>query len=282
MGCDAPDACDAVPDRVGRQPPHAAWRRPMRRAKPGAPWELKISGGTVVLGLRGAGRRQSADPQPHPGEAADRSDGAPHRHRAGRDRQRRIIGVALSGNIDYSSGDPRVAMGVAGTRMSVAAMKSIWPFFGAPKVRAWVEEHVVGGTIERLMIATNAPMSTLKASGPPVPDDGLAVEIVGHGAEIRPVAGPARDPRRRLQRARLRPHRHRQSRPRQRGNLARPQAVDHQRRVRGAGHLPEGAARQGAFPSRRLGAGGGRAAGVWSGCASIPACRSIRRPAAAR
>ena len=151
---------------------------------------------------------------------------------------------------------------VAGTRMSVAAMKSIWPFFGAPKVRAWVEEHVAGGTIERLMIATNAPMSTLKSSGPPIPDDGLAVEIVGHGAEIRPVAGPALDPRCRLQRPRHRPHRDGQCRARQRGDLARPQAVDHQRRVRGAGYFPEGAARQGAFPSRRLGAGGGGAAGA--------------------
>ena len=56
-------------------------------------------------------------------------------------------------------------------------------------MRAWVEEHVAGGTIERLMIATNAPMSTMKSSGPPIPDEGLAVEIVGHGAEIRPVHG---------------------------------------------------------------------------------------------
>ena len=93
------------------------------------------------------------------------------------------------GHVDYASGDPRLVLGVAGTRMSVDAMKRIWPFFGAPKVRDWVEEHIVGGTIERLMIATNAPMSTLKSSGPPVPDDGLAVEIVGHGAEIRPVEG---------------------------------------------------------------------------------------------
>ena len=40
---------DAVPGGVGRQSPHACWRRSTRRAKPGAPWELKISGGTVVL-----------------------------------------------------------------------------------------------------------------------------------------------------------------------------------------------------------------------------------------
>ncbi len=154
----------------------------------GAPWELKISGGTVVLAsaapadasqlvLNRIMLKLRIDPT---ARRIDMEQGE-----IGNDE----IGVALSGHVDYSSGDPQLALGVAGTRMSVAAMKSIWPFFGAPKVRAWVEEHVVGGTIERLMIATNAPMSTLKASGPPVPDDGLAVEIVGHGAEIRPVEG---------------------------------------------------------------------------------------------
>jgi hypothetical protein len=156
--------------------------------EPGAPWKLKISSGTVVLA--------SAEPTDASQLVLSRVllklslDTAARRidleqGEIGNDE----IGIALSGHVDYSNGDPQLALGVAGTRMSVAAMKSIWPFFGAPKVRAWVEEHVVGGTIERLMIATNAPMSTLKASGPPVPDDGLSVEIVGHGAEIRPVEG---------------------------------------------------------------------------------------------
>ncbi len=45
------------------------------------------------------------------------------------------------------------------------------------------------GTVEQLVIATNAPLSTFKASGPPIPDDGLTIEIVGNGAEIRPVDG---------------------------------------------------------------------------------------------
>ena len=152
----------------------------------GAPWELKISSGTVVLAT--AALADGSMPQSHPGKL--RIDPTARRVDI---EQGEIgnadIGVALSGNIDFSGDDPRVAIGVAGTRMSAAALKSIWPFFAAPKVRAWVEEHVGGGTIERLMIATNAPMSTLKASGPPVPDDGLAVEIVGHGADIRPVHG---------------------------------------------------------------------------------------------
>src|SRR5438876_5863417 len=99
------------------------------------------------------------------------------------------LGVALSGSLDFSSEDPRLTLGVASTRMSVAAMKRIWPVTVASKVRAWVLDHVQAGTVERLDISTNAPWSTLKSSGPPVPDDGLLIQIIGHGAEIRPVEG---------------------------------------------------------------------------------------------
>src|SRR3984893_19142920 len=46
-----------------------------------------------------------------------------------------------------------------------------------------------GGVVDRLEVATNAPMSTLKASGPPIPEEGLAIRIVGHGSELKPIAG---------------------------------------------------------------------------------------------
>jgi Protein of unknown function len=105
------------------------------------------------------------------------------------------VGLAISGGLDYASGEPRLAMGIAGTRMSAAAMKRLWPSFISPKVHAWVSEHILSGTIERVVIATNAPMATLKTIGPPIPDDGLAIEVSGNGAEIRPVDGlpPIRD-----------------------------------------------------------------------------------------
>src|SRR5580704_4383631 len=105
------------------------------------------------------------------------------------------VGVAVSGNLDYSTADPRLTLGVAANRMSVAAMKKLWLFSITPKVRNWVDDHVTSGTVERLAIATNAPLSTLRTSGPPIPDDGLSIEIVGIGAEVRPVDGlpPIRD-----------------------------------------------------------------------------------------
>jgi hypothetical protein len=99
------------------------------------------------------------------------------------------VGVAISGNLDYSTPDPRLTLGVAANRMSVAAMKKLWLFSITPKVKSWVEDHVTSGTVERISIATNAPMSTLRSTGPPIPDDGLSIEIAGSGIEVRPVDG---------------------------------------------------------------------------------------------
>src|SRR5262245_58095114 len=41
------------------------------------------------------------------------------------------IGVAVTGSLDYSGAEPHVAFGVAGTRMSVSALKRLWPIFAA-------------------------------------------------------------------------------------------------------------------------------------------------------
>jgi hypothetical protein len=96
-------------------------------------------------------------------------------------------GLAFSGSVDYSGAEPRIAAGLAGTRMTAAALKRIWPSFLQGKVREWVIDHVISGTVEKLVIAANAPLPTLRANGPPVPDDGISIEIVSSGAVVRPI-----------------------------------------------------------------------------------------------
>ncbi len=151
-------------------------------------WGLQVSGGTVVLASAAP-----VDPAPlildrillrlRIDPTKQRVDLEPS------ELGNAQLGLALTGSLDFSSDDPRLALGIASTPMSVAAMKRLWPVVTAPKVRAWVEDHLQAGTIERLDISTNAPWSTLKSSGPPVPDDGLLIQIAGHDAEIRPVEG---------------------------------------------------------------------------------------------
>jgi hypothetical protein len=97
------------------------------------------------------------------------------------------IGVAVTGSLDYSGAEPHAAFGVAGTRMPMSVMKRMWPMFIAAPVRTWVDDHIGGGTVERVVIAGNAPLESFKNGGPPTPDDGFSVNIETSGTTLRPV-----------------------------------------------------------------------------------------------
>jgi hypothetical protein len=105
------------------------------------------------------------------------------------------IGIAVTGSLDYSGTEPHVAFGVAGTRMPMSALKRLWPFFAAAAVRSWVEDHISGGMVERVVVAGNAPLEDFKHDGPPVPEDGLSVDIETSGTTLRPISSlpPIRD-----------------------------------------------------------------------------------------
>lgn len=98
------------------------------------------------------------------------------------------LGVAGSGSIDYA-GEPRLKLGFAGTPMSVSALKRMWPILVVPEVREWVNERIDKGSIQSIDIAVNSPVKNLSRRGPPIPDEGLLVNIIGNGATIHPVDG---------------------------------------------------------------------------------------------
>jgi hypothetical protein len=98
------------------------------------------------------------------------------------------IAVAVTGSLDYSGAEPHLAFGVAGTRMPMDVMMRIWPVFTAVQTREWVVEHIFGGTVERVVVAGNAPLKCFKADGPPMPDEGLSVDIETSGTTLRPLA----------------------------------------------------------------------------------------------
>ncbi len=97
------------------------------------------------------------------------------------------VGVALTGSLDFSSDVPHLAFGVAGTRMPGNVLKRLWPIFATYPVRTWVDEHMHGGIVERLVIAGNAKMSEFRAGGPPMPDDGFSVDIETSGTTVQPL-----------------------------------------------------------------------------------------------
>jgi len=98
------------------------------------------------------------------------------------------IGIAGTGSLDYS-GEPRLQLGFAGTPMSASALKRIWPVLIVPEVREWVVERIERGTLQRIEVGVNSPTRNLPRKGPPIPDDGLSVNIVASGVTVRPVDG---------------------------------------------------------------------------------------------
>jgi hypothetical protein len=148
-----------------------------------ADWQLGFSGGTIVLaGIDNepalifnriaVGMRFDTDKRRVLLTQADISNGD--------------IGIAGTGSVDYSA-EPRLMLGFAGTPMSASALKRIWPTLIVPEVREWVVDRVERGSIQRIEIGVNSPVRNLSRKGPPIPDDGLNVNIVANGLTLRPV-----------------------------------------------------------------------------------------------
>jgi hypothetical protein len=98
------------------------------------------------------------------------------------------VGIAGSGSIDYS-GEPQLTLGFAGTPMSAADLKRIWPVLIVPEVRQWVIERIERGQLQRIEIGVNTAVKNLPRKGPPIPNDGLSINIVASGVSVHPVDG---------------------------------------------------------------------------------------------
>jgi hypothetical protein len=97
------------------------------------------------------------------------------------------VGVAVTGSYDYSNPISRINFGVAGTRMSVPVLKRLWPKPVSPHIRRWVNNHISGGMVERILIAGSLSMTVMNESGVPIPDEALSVEVDTSGTTLRPV-----------------------------------------------------------------------------------------------
>jgi hypothetical protein len=149
-----------------------------------ADWQLGFSGGTIVLA--------AIDPEQPPLIFNRIAIGL----RFDTDKKRVLltqadigngeIGIAGTGSIDYSA-EPRLTLGFAGTPMSAQALKRMWPILIVPEVREWVIERIERGSLQRIEVGVNSPVRNLSRRGPPIPDDGLAVNIVASGVTLHPV-----------------------------------------------------------------------------------------------
>ena len=148
-------------------------------------WQLGLSGGTIVLaGIDNSpplifnrinvGFRFDTEHKQVVLAQADISNGE--------------VGIAGSGSIDYAN-EPLIKLGFAGTPMSGSALKRIWPTLIVPEVRDWVIKRIDGGTLQRIEIGVNTLVKNLPRKGPPIPDDGLSVNILASNVTVHPVDG---------------------------------------------------------------------------------------------
>ncbi len=154
----------------------------------GGIWPLALSGGSIVI----APPDVAVDDHITLNRIAIRGKWDPARQRIDfehGDIAGKNIGLALSGNLDFSGDDPRLAIGLAAQNMSVTAFKLLWPALVNPPVREWVQQHFVAGNIDRVELAVNAPLPTLQMGGPPTPEDGLSIEVVTSGGTVTALDG---------------------------------------------------------------------------------------------
>ncbi len=153
----------------------------------GAPWSFRIGGGTIVLGTPG-----NHDEPLIFNRIAMSGSFDPFKQRLvvdSGDFGNADVSVAMSGSAVSSGGQMQLNAGFAGKRMSVLDLKRLWPGFVAPKVRDWINERLLSGTVDHVTIAVNAPLDTLKATGPPIPPNGLSVDAAATDCVLRPVDG---------------------------------------------------------------------------------------------
>ena len=167
------------------------------------------------------------------------------------------IGIAGTGSIDYAS-EARLQLGFAGTPMSASALKRIWPILIVPEVREWVIERIEKGTLQRIEVGVNSPVRNLSRKGPPIPDDGLAVNIVASGVTVRPVDDMPVGPRCGFESAGYRANGNGDDRAGNCRHARRAQDQHFRFLVRGAGHGAEAVALAGEVQGGLPGAGGGR------------------------
>jgi len=151
----------------------------------GRPWGMAITGGRIEIG--------SADPRREPAvvlnrvDVRGRIDPAAHRLEV---EQGELGGIGaagtFSGALDFSGTEARMIASLSAAPMTASAMRRLWPMLVQPKLRAWIGEHILAASVERLAISVNAPVNTLRPGGPPLPDDGLSIEIVASGTVLQP------------------------------------------------------------------------------------------------
>ena len=184
-----------APFKINSGPAHVTLRSEFVAPEPGgSEWKFALGGGWIVLDplsprdegmvLKRVNVRGSIDTQAQQLLLEQADIGTSEL--GGRDTK--DVSIALSGNISYGVAS-RLALGVVASQMTVASLKRVWPSFIAPHTRDWIIQHIANGTITKVEIAANGPLSIIDPEGPPLIAENLSVTMESTATTLEPVVG---------------------------------------------------------------------------------------------
>lgn len=97
--------------------------------------------------------------------------------------------IESRGRIDMLRRGIGFDMTIAGEGATADELKRIWPYFIASDARNWFVKNVVGGRVESANMKYSFPAGTLGLNGEdrPVPQNGIFIEMVAEGVQIKPT-----------------------------------------------------------------------------------------------
>ena len=102
--------------------------------------------------------------------------------------RRTMSPLAVTGSLDYSGAEPHLAFGVRGDAHADVGDEAHVADISPPSMCASGSRATCpAASSSACVIAGNAPLPEFKASGPPMPDEGLSVDIETSGTTLRPV-----------------------------------------------------------------------------------------------
>lgn len=90
------------------------------------------------------------------------------------------VALDFGGSVTFTGRTPGIILDVAAKSLSAVALPRLWPIFCVPRAKAWLEDHIKGGTVEDAKLSIAIPSDTLVAVNgktPPLPDNTLSGEL---------------------------------------------------------------------------------------------------------
>ena len=99
------------------------------------------------------------------------------------------VGLAVTGSVDHSLAESKLALGVAGETIPIDVAIGVWPVFVQPTLHSWIVKHVTSGSIDRMTMAVNSPIANIVRHDNSVTDEHMSLDISAAELTLQPFEG---------------------------------------------------------------------------------------------